>query len=322
MLPSRRLFLALALLAPLLAAAQSPPFTAIPGTTIRFATVDEGRRVLGAEDDWTRATSEFQRAAVTGRRPPVGDAEFRAQQADSVVAWQPAQEARWRRALEALAPALKATPMALPAEVLLVNTDGRDAANAAYTRAAAVMLPTATLATPDDAQLLAHELAHVMARHRPELATRLYAAIGFEPAPELRWPDEWLPIRIANPDAPHHRHLMRTTVGGRAVALMPVLVAKRTELQPGETFLHVMDLRLLEVEAAGAATQPVRRDGKPVWHAPLDALDYLSRLGGNTGYIIHPEETVADNIAFLLAGRPVRNPALLKRIAAVLAEGR
>lgn len=319
---SRRLLLALALLSPLLAAAQ--PYTAIPGTTLRFASVDEGRRVLGAEDDWTRATSDFQRRAVTGRPGPVDGADFRTQQAAAVVAWQPAQEARWRRALDALAPALKAMPLPLPREVLLINTDGSDAANAPYTRAAAVILPSATLAQQDhsDAELLAHELAHVMSRHRPELATRLYAAIGFEPAPELRWPAEWLPLRIANPDAPQHRHLMRTTIGGRPVALMPVLVARRSELRPGETFFDLMDLRLLEVEAAGGTTQPVRRDGRPAWHGPGDARDYLVRLGGNTGYIIHPEETVADNIAFLLSGRQVRNPALLKRIAAVLAEER
>ena len=42
------------------------------------------------------------------------------------------------------------------------------------------------------------------------------------------------------------------------------------------------------------------------------------RLGGNTGYIIHPEETMADNFAFLVSGRSVRNPKLVQRIEALL----
>jgi hypothetical protein len=41
-------------------------------------------------------------------------------------------------------------------------------------------------------------------------------------------------------------------------------------------------------------------------------------MGGNTSYMLHPEETMADNIAFLVSGREVPNPALLQRIKAVL----
>jgi hypothetical protein len=62
----------------------------------------------------------------------------------------------------------------------------------------------------------------------------------------------------------------------------------------------------------------VLRDGEPVWHSPAQLPAYAARLGGNTGYIIHPEETIADNFAQLLTGRTVRNPALLQQIEAVL----
>jgi len=45
---------------------------------------------------------------------------------------------------------------------------------------------------------------------------------------------------------------------------------------------------------------------------------YLRRLGGNTGYVIHPEETMADNVALLASGQRARNAALLARVKAVL----
>jgi hypothetical protein len=104
------------------------------------------------------------------------------------------------------------------------------------------------------------------------------------------------------------------------VALMPLLVARRAELKPRETFFDVLDVRLLEVtsSATATATVAVRRDGRPVWHAPEQVPEYLKRLGGNTDYIFHPEETMADNVASLVVGRTVPNPALLKQIEAVL----
>jgi hypothetical protein len=44
----------------------------------------------------------------------------------------------------------------------------------------------------------------------------------------------------------------------------------------------------------------------------------LRRLGGNTGCVNRPEETIADNVAQLLANRPARNVDLLGCIKALL----
>ena len=102
--------------------------------------------------------------------------------------------------------------------------------------------------------------------------------------------------------------------------IAPVLVASRTELQPGETFFTVMDVRLLEVQPGqgGAPSTAVLREGQPVWHPVDGPHDYLKRLGGNTGYVMHPEEALADNMALLVLGARARNPALLERLRAVL----
>lgn len=313
---------ALCAAAPLRAVAQGQPeATADFGITrLRFASEPEGREVLGADDDWVAATGEFYRRAMLGVSSPVSREKLRAFSADTVLPWTPALQGRWTRAMTTLAPRLRELGVALPPEVLLVNSNGRDSANAPYTRRHAIVMPVAAL--PDNADIeafvLAHELFHVVSRRSPALATRLYALIGFEPTAPLEWPQEWLPLRIANPDAPHDRHLMRTTLRGRALSLMPLLVMRRAELKPGETFFDVLEIRLLEVSAGGARTVPVRRDGQPVWHAPAEVPDYLARLGGNTEYIFHPEETIADNFAFLVTGRPVPNPGLLKRVGAAL----
>jgi hypothetical protein len=108
------------------------------------------------------------------------------------------------------------------------------------------------------------------------------------------------------------------TIGDREALVAPVLVAARTELQPGETFFNVLDVRLLEVQPDGKVSRAVLRDGQPVWHRVNGSHDYLRKLGGNTGYVIHPEETMADNVALLVTQRPARNADLAARLRAVL----
>ena len=174
-----------------------------------------------------------------------------------------------------------------------------------------------------DAELLTHELFHIVSRYDPALATRLCATLGFEPTSPVQWPTAWQPLRLANPDAPYDPHLMRTRIDGCEVALIPSLMANRTQLDriKGETFFTVLDIRLLEVQPGnpGEPTTATLQDGALAWHSPdSSAKDYLAQVGGNTSYIFHPEETMADNIAFLVSGRKVPNPGLLKRIKAVL----
>jgi sulfur carrier protein ThiS len=320
--PRRPVHCALLLWAALLCNAAHAQFTGFPGTTVRFASVAQGRAVLGMVDEWMPLTSELQRASTLGRTPPVSVEEFRAFSAEAVLPWTEAQQLRWRKALERLAPKFAALQVPLPPEVLLISSNGRDAFGNPYTRGRAVVLPLARLPDKADADvyILAHELFHVVSRHAPSLATRLYTTIGFESTAPLQWPAAWLPQRIANPDAPFDRHLMRTTVDGRNVALMPLLMAGRAGLNPGESFFSVMQVRLLEVTPGDATrpTLPVLSDGQPVWHEPRQVPDYLARLGGNTNYILHPEETMADNFAFAVNGSPVPNQALLMRIEEVL----
>lgn len=326
--PSRRELLAgLAALAvaPLRVAHGADAARAAVDTALRFADVDEGRALLGAEDAWTAATGAFQRRAVMGRREDVSREAFLAWNAEAVRPWSDEQRARWQRAVDVVLPAFAALRLPLPAQVLLITSNGQESAQAPYTRANAVVLPGAsTIRGYSDALLLAHELWHVAARHAPALASRLYATIGFEPVPTLSFPRAWAEARIANPDAPENTHALRLSLEGRRPLVTPVLVAGRTQLQPGESFFSVMDIRLLEIEpdAASGSSRAVQRGGDPVWHALDGPHDYLRRLGGNTGYVMHYEETIADNVAFLALGTQVRNPALLEQLREALAAPR
>lgn len=295
-----------------------PPAVSVPGGVLRFAGVAEGRARIAAEDEWTAATSPFLRRAISGRTGEVPMSRFLAFLAGTVRPWTAESAAPWAQVLPVVARAVSAWRLPLPPEVLLVHTDGRDSAGAPYTRGDAVFLPPqAVRGGLPPADLLVHELFHVASRHDPAWTDRLCALVGFRPVAPLDWPPEWVPLRIANPDSPVLRHAAALPLpDGRTADLMPLLVAARAELGPGESFFRAMQLRLLEVEVAeGRPTVAARQDGRLRWHRPEAVPSYAQRLGGNTGYILHPEETLADNVTFLLMGRAVRNPALLERLA-------
>lgn len=293
------------------------------GASLRLASVEEGAAALGARDEWLQLCSDWHRAALLRGRKPDTEAALQALLSGAALAWTREESSRIEASARRLAPRFEALGVPLPRQVLLIKTDGSESAGAPHTRGDAVMLPARALPPGEQAldYLLAHELFHVMSRRSPVLATRLYALIGFEPAPEFVWPQELQAVRIVNPDAPHHRHAMRLprAEGGGDVWLMPVLVAKRpVRFEAGETFFDVMELMLVEVVPEGGGSRARRTaGGKVATASPALTRAYMDRLGGNTGYVIHPEETMADNFAFLAAGMPVRQPALLQRIEAV-----
>lgn len=293
-----------------------------PGA-LRFASADEARAALVADDDWMATTSAFQRAATLGRADGVDVPEFKAALARAGHACSDEEQQRWTKAAATALPRIREIGLPVPWPVTLVCTDGTDSAGAPYTRGRAIFMPREAEAGPRDAFVLVHEIVHVTSRAHPRLATHLYRELGFEPVAELAWPREWLDARISNPDAPHSRHAMQVDTPAGRQWIVPLLVANRTQLRPGETFFNVLQVRALAITpgANGQPSQPVRRDGQLLWW-PVEALPaYLQRLGGNTGYVLHPEETLADNIALLALQRPARNPALLERLRAALAEG-
>ncbi|WP_127996689.1 eCIS core domain-containing protein [Piscinibacter defluvii] len=308
-----RSFVAATLMVLALAVQAGERSTLIEGTVVEFADLSDARAVLGADDDWLRATSALQRQVLVGARSD--PLPFLAFQAGRAIPWTGPARARWLAALKSIAVGLNTLQLPWPERVLLVATDGRESAYQPHTRGNAVMLPGRFEQQQfSDAEVLAHELWHVVSRHRPELAQRLYALIGYQPVAELEWPAAWDTIRLANPDAPRNRHAMPLTLDGRATWVMPVTV-----IAPGgprDSLLDRMEQRLLEV-VPGEGGQPTRarlRDGKPVWHDPEETPAFMQRLGGNTDYVLHPEETIADNVMFLICGRTVPNITLLEKI--------
>lgn len=294
-------------------------------TVVVFATVQQGKEILGRQDDFVKRMSPFDRAARIKTDKTVSEKEFLAFVTRNVLSWTPDEIAKVEAALRALKPKLAELSLKFPEEVYVVKTTGTEEGGAAYTRGNALVLPKSELrATKAQLQrLLAHELFHILSRNNPALRERLYAAIGFKPCNEIELPAELKPRKITNPDAPKNDHLIRVSLDGKTVPVVPILFSSRADYdaRTGREFFAYLRFQLLVVErdAGAEKMRPVYSGRNPRLVGVEDVSGFFEQVGRNTGYIIHPEEILADNFAILVTGRGnVPSPDILKKMLQVL----
>lgn len=300
------------------------------GSELVLATAAEGSELLGAEDDFTRRMSPFDRQARLKSAGAVSDAEHRAFAARSVLEWTDRDRRAITEAMRGLDERFTKLGVGFPKRVVLVKTSGDEEGGAAYTRGAAIMLPAKVLgsASPVLRRLLCHELFHVLSRSAPGLRGRLYASIGFEPCGEVTLPGDFERRRITNPDAPAFDHFIRVRLDGVERRMVPVLWSRTADYDTaaGKAFFETMEFRLMAVKLEGdpiRGVPEVDAEGAPIMRKPEDTEGFFEQVGKNTGYLIHPEEILADNFEILVAGdRRPPNPEIVRRLGEILRQGK
>ena len=128
-----------------------------------------------------------------------------------------------------------------------------------------------------------------------------------------------MPRRISNPDAPVVEHCIKITEGGKSHWVAPVLFSRIPEYDPkiGGTFFRYLEMRLMAIDRDSA--KPILRDDKPVLFRPREVQGFFEQIGNNTNYILHPEETLANNFVFLITKKQdLPNPEIPEKIKNVL----
>jgi len=315
--------LAAALLVP--ASAPQAQIRIASQTLVEFASVKQGREILGRVDDYVSRMGPFDRMLRLKTARAVSEREFLDFAMDNVLPWTEEEKARVGAIVASLAGELEKLDAPFPARVLLVKTSGREEEGVAHTRANAVMLSQRSLgATAEElAGLLAHELFHLLSRHDRALRAQAYRIIGFRLCPEIALPAQLAPIRITNPDAPVNDAYIDVVADGKPVPVMPVLLSRspKFDLAIGRDIVDYWMLKLLVLEAAdaGGRMRPVLREGEPVLLAVSAVSGFSEQVGRNTGYIIHPEEILADNFALMVTGRSVESPEVLRKLRELFA---
>lgn len=295
-------------------------------THVVLATVEEGRATLSERDVYLYRLSKLDLAVRLRTSKDLAVDDYIAVARNSVLAWSEAEQGRMEKILAGMQDRSRKYARALPKRVLLIKTSGDEESGAAYTRAAAVVLPQGRLKSDDAAveKLIWHELFHVLSRHDPVLRDRLYATIGFERSPELTLPADVAARKLTNPDAPYHEHVIRLKIDGEPIWCIPVLLSTRGQAEAGDggAFFQHLELKLLLVEREGKSGElrPLADKAGKSRLVALDATpDFFEKIGRNTTYIIHPEEIVADNFALLaMETSDVKSPELLDKIKEAL----
>ena len=289
-------------------------------SVVEFASVKQGREILGSVDDYVLRVGPFDRMLRLKTARTVSEREFLDFAMDNVLSWTAEEKARVGAIVASLAGELEKLEALFPTRVLLVKTTGREEEGVAHTRANAVMLSQRSLSATDAelAGLLAHELFHVLSRHDRALRARAYRIIGFRLCPEITLPARLAPIRITNPDAPMNDAFIEVVVNGKPAPVMPVLLSRSPKFDPaiGRDIVDYWILKMLLLEEADGTggMRPVLRDGEPVLLAISEVSGFSEQVGGNTGYIIHPEEILADNFSLMVTGRSVESPEVLRKL--------
>ncbi len=294
---------------------------------VTFVTADEGRKLLTTRDDFVRALSPFDRAARLKTDRDVSEKEFLEFVAQNVRDWTEAEKAALGTALDRLRAPLDRLALPWPKAIYAVKTTGAEEGAAAYTRGQALILPQHMLTPgrPPDPKLIAHELFHILSRSNPELRERLYQTIGYVKCTEVEFPETLKSRKLTNPDAPANDHCIRVQVAGADVWAVPILFSRteKYDTRRGGEFFRYLEFQLLVVERQGTSlrVKPRYVGSEPQLVAPGQVSGFFEQIGRNTQYVIHPEETLADNFAeLLLPGPQVPSPEILRKMEAVLTE--
>ena len=221
----------------------------------------------------------------------------------------------------------KGLKLPLPSEFVLVKTTMEEEGGAvAYTRDSIICVgdgvmqkvPVKRLAV-----LLAHETFHVLTRNNPDFRKAMYSVIGFNVLDkEISFSTDVTDRRISNPDVNRYDSYAMLTVDGVKKPYTMVIYSEKD--YAGGSFFDYMKIGLIPLDAD---FNPVKADGKTVI-VPLErATDFYNLVGKNTGYVINPEECLADNFSYAVCGteKQLPNPEITERIIAVikaLADGR
>ena len=293
-------------------------------TTVYFASVEEARQILSTRDEFVRNMSPFDHALRLKRNENVSESEYLDLALSTVRPWTDEDKRAINGALDGIRSALQPYASLLPGEIPLVKVSGEAEGDSAYTRLNAIVLPESMIDDPRYMLqiLLAHEMFHIMTRKSPELRDRLYDLIGFRRCDGLEFPAKLESRRITNPDAPVIRHCIRLGVDGTDRWAVPVLLSNRGEYdtERGGGVFDYLQFRFLLVDLDDDAAITIRRDGgEPVLVDPERVTGYYDQVGRNTQYIIHPEEILADNFAYLVLDiRGLESPGIIDGMKRVL----
>ncbi len=286
---------------------------------VSFASVDTGRNVLGNRDEFIAALSPLDRSARLKTEQAVSEKAFLDFVGRSVLAWNSDETNNISAMVQSVAKKLAPWKLRFPPTTLLIKTTGQEEFGFAYTRQNAIILPE-TMIPSAGTQLLLHELFHVLSRYNPDLRTNLYRLLGFNPINEVELPPDLRLRKGTDPDGVQNGWRITVSNQNHTLDAVPILVLSSASFDPNQAGKVDDCFRLLVVTNRSGRWVTGQFEGQPRLLKPAEADGFQEQIGRNTGYIIHPDEILADNFVLLINGATnLPTPRIIAEMKKVLA---
>ncbi len=301
--------------APFVASVENPIAANESGTPTRyrFASPEEAARVLVTEDEYTAELQPTEIGIKNRDATKTSLADLKENYALGIVPWTGEEKDALLAAIADLEPRLLTYAPLLPETVLMAKTSLRVEGGLSHTRANLILFGASVMegylknreGKPDQAagslkSLFVHELHHILTRVQAPRDDAYFALIGFSPC-RFEAPKSLRARRLSNPDAPVYGHYAPLDLEG-ADGLIPYLTVSGPYSGDPQTSLgDYFSFGLLKVTENNGVCTPA--GSEPTFLSPGEAPGFFDLIGSNTGYIIHPEETLADNFTFMVMDR-------------------
>jgi len=275
---------------------------------------------LAIRDVYIEGLSPFERAAKIKQAGPISTDEYIKFIQDQTVDWSKEDIIKLSEVIAKAKIKLGFLANHLPKKISFIKTTGQDEGGAPYTRGNSIIIPKRQISQSVQKleRLFYHELFHIISRNNQKLRDELYSIIGFKPCGAVKLPNNMMPLRISNPDAPIIEHCIRISFEDEKHWVAPVLFSRIPKYNPetGDTFFRYLEFRLMSIDIE--TTKPILNNDKPILFKPDEVEGFFEQIGQNTSYILHPEETLANNFVFLITEKKgLKSPEIPKKIKLV-----
>lgn len=201
-------------------------------------------------------------------------------------------------------------PAIFPDTLKLIKTKGTHYGDGVwYTRENCIIIPTNELngrKTNSFTGTMFHELFHVYSRLNPAKSKELYKLIGFE---TLGYNNLTVPAGLAervlfNPDGVDFVQGINLAQEDKStLTAVPIIYSNNVGYKEGnKEFFGYLEFNLFQIEkqADGKWMVKVKDDGYSSTLSMDSQPDFFRQIKDNTGYIIHPDEVLADNFSFIM----------------------
>ncbi len=174
-----------------------------------------------------------------------------------------------------------------------------------YTREKGIVIPMNELYSGNEDGLyrvMLHELFHIWSRLHPQKRQALYALIGFDKLPvginELQMEESLRQRILLNPDGIDFSYGIKLIkADGSLIEALPMIQANRADYSTDQpSFFEYLSFQLFPLQKTDQGGYKVvsQANGDPVEEL-ISSTNFMEIISDNTGYIIHPDEIMADN---------------------------